>query len=249
MIVNAFLGNVSFGSAEAEEQIRRIIIASDEWPPHMLHNIDEVFRPIFFHYPNGLDDRTRAEPRDAILYIRQWREIAQWRHHAVAAHCGIAGVLEASKARLEDSQVQNILHRYVADFIANVADDTQKTQPLRKNRSRAEARLRRLCGSTLMAKVIWAVGLPNILLPMLVPATEQHSPPGRDVLDAIAIDTQTILAWLCMLATTIQARKATPAYQEHARKSGTKKHQSGLTEEDKQEKKRNATQKSGRRPS
>ena len=69
MIVNAFLDNVTFESTEAERLIKRIILTTDKWPPDMLHNIDEVFRPIFFNYPNGLSDRTRAEPRDASQYI------------------------------------------------------------------------------------------------------------------------------------------------------------------------------------
>ena len=243
VIVNAFLANVSFGSDEAEGQIMRIILATHEWPPDMLHDIDEVFRPIFFYYPNGLNDRTRAEPRDACQYIRQWREIAQWG--------GSAGEREAPRARLADSQVKTILHRYVANFIANEATEEQKRVGNKSYlQSCAEARLRRLCGSTLMAKAIWSVGLPNIpeaalasekLLAMLGPATEQHSRPGRDALDAIAVATETILSWLFMLATTIKKHKASSAYQEHARKSGTKKHQSGLTAaelKEKQEKKR-----------
>ena len=235
VIVNAFLDNVTFQSTAAEGVIKRIILTTDNvkkriWPPDMLHNIDEVFRPIFFHYPNGLSDRTRAEPRDASQYIIQWREIAEWRERLPE------GVPRGSQ--LSASQVQNIMHQYIDNFIHNEAYGTQRAQSYTKNKSRAEVRLRRLCGSVLMAKAIWAVGLPNIpeamfakerMFDTLVPATEQQPQLGPDVLESIATATEWILTWLDMLANSIQSHKATPAYQEHARKSGTQKNQSGLT--------------------
>ena len=235
VIVNAFLDNVTFQSTAAEGVIKRIILTTDIvkqriWPPDMLHNIDEVFRPIFFHYPNGLSDRTRAEPRDASQYIIQWREIAEMRERLPE------GVPRGSQ--LSASQVQNIMHQYIDNFIHNEAYGTQRAQSYTKNKSRAEARLRRLCGSVLMAKAIWAVGLPNIpeamfakerMFDTLVPATEQQPQLGPDVLESIATATEWIMTWLDMLANSIQSHKATPAYQEHARKSGTQKNQSGLT--------------------
>merc|ERR1712079_542199 len=73
-----------------------------------------------------------------------------------------------------------------------------------------------------------------------------------DVRDSIATATETILNWLSTVANSIQEHKATPTYQEHARKSGTLKNKSGLTEtelEEKSEKKRAARLKYGRQPS
>ena len=139
-----------------------------------------------------------------------------------------------------------ILHQYIDNFIRYEADATQGAQPWNKNKSRAEARLHRLCGSTLMAKAIWQVDVPNVLvtekmLAMLERATEQPRRLERDVLDSITTATECILTWLANLAETIQSHKATPTYQEHARKSGTQKNQSGLTAEElraKEEKKR-----------
>jgi hypothetical protein len=253
VIVNAFLDNVTFESTEAEALIKRIILTANIWPPNMLHNIDEVFRPIFFNYPNGLSDRTRAEPRDASEYIMQWREIAKWRNSGTWVP-----QLPQVYQQLATTQVQSIMHQYVDNFICNEANDKQRAESWNKNKSRAEARLRRLCGSAMMAKVIWQVDLPNVpnavfatekVLPMLVPATEQQQRLGRDVLDSIATATEVILKWLNTLATTIQSHKATPTYQEHARRSGTQKNQSGLTAtelEVKKEKKREAYLKYGR---
>ena len=251
-IVNAFMDNLTFECAAAERLIKRIILDADNWTPDMLLNIDEVFRPIFFHYPNGLHDRTRAEPRDASQYIRQWRDIAEWRER-VHGWC-------PAGTRLTEPQVQSIFQQYIDDFILNEADNKQRQDSRGKNKSRSEVRLRRLCGSGHMARAIWEVGLPDVqypilvtlqtekLLTVLVPATEQVLSLEQDVQDAIAAATFTILTWLSSLATAIQSHKETPEYQEHARKSGTQKDQSGLTateREAKEEKKRAARMKYG----
>ncbi len=114
VIVNAFLDNVTFESTPAEALIKRIILTANTWPPNMLRNIDEVFRPIFFHYPNGLSDRTLAEPRDASQYIRQWREIATWRNSGTWGHARSSSVPRYARfprgSLLSPPQVQSILH-------------------------------------------------------------------------------------------------------------------------------------------
>ena len=105
-------------------------------------------------------------------------------------------------------------------------------------------------GSVMMAKIIWQVGLPHIseasfAMEEVLPATEQQRA-------SIATATETILNWLSMLANAIQEHKATPEYQEHARKSGTKKNKSGLTEiklSVKEKKDRAARHRYGRQPS
>ena len=234
VIVNAFLNNVTFQSTEAETWIKRAILNTGEGiRPDMLDYIDEVFRPIFFYYPNGLDDRTRAVPRNASQYISHWRDIAAWRHMS-----GVGAQQHATR-----QQVQHILHRYIDNFIENEADDEQRQQSWTKNKSKAEAVLRRLCGSAMMAKVIWRVDLPNIS--EALPATEQQQP-------SIATATETILNWLSHVANAVHEHKATPAYQEHARKSGTQKNRSGLTDIEsaaRADKKRAARQKYRRQPS
>ena len=236
-IVNAFLDNVTSQSTEAESLIKRVILEKDEViRPNMLDRIDEVFRPIFFEYPNGLEDRTRARPRDASQYIRNWRDIATWRHKA-----DIVPALRHATEPLAKHQVQSILHHYIENFIRKEANEIQRTQPWNKNKSRAEAMLRRLCGSTMMAKLIWEVGLPNIS--EVLPATEQQQALKEGVRDSIATATETILNWLGRLANSTQEHKATATYQEHARKSGSQKGRSGLTEDElreKAEKKREA---------
>ena len=107
----------------------------------MLDNIDEVFAPIFFYYPNGLRDRTLAEPRNPTQYITQWRDIAAWRQIADA------GATQYATERLTKQQMQSILHEYIYNFIQNEANDTQRKQSWTKNKSRAEAVLCRRCGT------------------------------------------------------------------------------------------------------
>ena len=108
----------------------------------------------------------------------------------------------------------------------------------------------------MMAKLIWEVGLPNISEVCYMDgwqlATEQQRPLKQDVRDSIATATETILKWLSTLANSIHEHKATPTYQDHARKSGTEKNTSGLNETErklKEEKKRAARLKYGRQPS
>ena len=47
--------------------------------------VEEVFSRIFFHYPNGLKDRSVWEPRDTNKYIRQWYELASMRTWVASA--------------------------------------------------------------------------------------------------------------------------------------------------------------------
>ena len=182
--------------------------------------------------------------------------------HAAWRQMASADATQHATEQLEKHQVQSLLHHYIKNFIRKEADDKQREQPWNKNKSRAEAMLRNRCGSTMMAKAIWYVGLPNIsearlAMEKVLPATEQQRLQSSNDLPAteqqrLATDTETILNWLSMLANSIQEHKATPTYLEHARKSGTEKNKSGLTEIElsmKQEKKRAARLKHGRQTS
>ena len=95
-----------------------------------------------------------------------------------------------------------------------------------RNKSRAEARLNRLCGSRHVANAIWQLGLPEVL----APATEQRRAANIACYRAAMIETDTadVLQWLAKLAEVIQSHKATPEYQENTRKSGDSHGKSGL---------------------
>ena len=230
-IVNAFLDGVTFDSTEAEILIKQVILnTGDDISDNILADIEEVFEPIFYYFPNGLKDKTWWRPRDVSAYIKNWREIAAWRERVETAAPTMQLRRWAPK-KLPKDQVQSILREYIKDFIDNVASPQQKKDSWTKNKSRAEARLNFRCGSSMMAKVIWLVGFPNIAEAgfAIVPSKEQR-PLEQDVRESIATATETILTWLTVLAQTIQEHKATQAYQEHARKSGTEKNKSELSE-------------------
>ena len=268
VIVNAFLDNVTFENTEAETLIKQVILRIGKViEPNMLLNIDEVFQPIFFDYPD-YPNRTRGKPLDACQFIKQWQEIATWRPSGDTEdpwrdierwrHSGDTEVSPRHATKqLAKEQVQSIMHQYIANFIDKEANDMQKGQAWNKNKSRAEAVLRKRCGSTMMAKLIWELGLPNVsparfAMEKSLPATEQPRALTEDVRESMTRATDTILHWLSVLATSIHDHKATKEYQEHARKSGTQKHRSGLNEAElkvKEDKKRDARQKYGRQHS
>ena len=209
VIVNAFLDHVTFESTEAETLIKQVILKTgDGMCENMLLNIDEVFEPIFYYFPNGLKDKTWWRPRDASAYIKNWREIAAWRERVETAAPTMQLRRWAPK-KLPKDQVQSILREYIKDFIDNVASPQQKKDSWTKNKSRAEARLNFRCGSSMMAKVIWLVGLPNISeAGFAMDTTEEQRPLEQDVRESIATATETILNWLSMLANSIQEHKA-----------------------------------------
>ena len=121
IIVNAFLDSMTFQSTEAESLIKQVIFETGAViQEENILNIDEVFRPMFFYYPNGLADRTRAEPRDPSEYISQWRDIAAWRQMASA------GAPPHATELLTKAQVQHILHQYIENFIHHVANERQR---------------------------------------------------------------------------------------------------------------------------
>ena len=225
-IINAFLGQLTWDNTAVESLLRDAIRDETQWPPEMLQNIDEVFRPIFFHYPNGLQDRTTWTPRDACTYIKHWREQILWREH-VDTQANNA----SSPMHLDTQQVQTVFQEYIADFIANVATPEQKSRPFTYLKSCSEARLRTLCGTRLLAFAIWEIGLPDTRVPSL--ATEQRqiadsalsTEEQRQIEDAI----HNVLTWLDLLAEGIQKYRQKPEYQRAVQKAGTRHGESGLT--------------------
>ena len=79
--------------------------------PCMHQRVEEVFSPIFFHYPNGLTDRPVWEPRDTRAYIRRLYELAAmrtpWTTDAAATEYG---------EHLDKPEVSEIFKCYMADM-------------------------------------------------------------------------------------------------------------------------------------
>ena len=180
----------------------------------MLHSIDEVFRPVFVHYTNGIQDKTSWTPRDPAPYIRAWRDTAEWRDLKLQPGANSKGLQFSREA------VAPIVHHITQDFIDKHANSEQRRDSFQRNKSRAEARLNKLCGSRHVAKAIWQLGLPRDISP----ATEQRYAPHN-----LETATANVLQWLAKLAELIQSHKATPDYEENRRKSGDSRGRSGLT--------------------
>ena len=210
-IVNAFLDDLTFENAVAELVIKQAVV--DEIPNEdTFQNIDELFTSIFFYFPNGIKDQTTWKPVNTGSYIQEWRRIEEFgKLHSKA--CG--------------SSPQNIFHQYIQWFIDSEANRDQKRDTWNKNKSRAEARLNRTCGSRHVAFAIWQVGLPDTQLPSFAApellATEQQQK------EEIAQATQNVLNWLDMLAHGIRQHKQTSMYQTSLRKSGSQLWFNGLT--------------------
>ena len=57
-IVNEFLGKITFSNPEAEELLVAPLNDESCLTPSMHWRLEDVFSPIFFHCPNGLQDRS-----------------------------------------------------------------------------------------------------------------------------------------------------------------------------------------------
>ena len=56
-IVNEFLGKITFNNPVAEDMLIAALTDESCLTPSMHLRVEEVFSPIFFHYPKGLKDR------------------------------------------------------------------------------------------------------------------------------------------------------------------------------------------------
>ena len=223
-IVSQFLGGVTFDSTEAEDLIRRCLQEEESLPLDMQERLEEAFSPIFFNYPNGLQDRTMWTPRDPGQYIHTWYSLAEWRTAVATEH-------ERHESLLSKSQVEQIFDMYMKQM------DWKPSQMGRKYtyyKSCTEVNLRNTAGSTFVAKAIWAIGMPT--LPSF--ATERRAEPLSDTdLQRVPAAAVNVLNWLDLLATALCVHRATPEYAEAVRKSGVAHAQSGLTETELQAKK------------
>jgi hypothetical protein len=120
-IVNAFLNKITFHHPQAEELL--VAALNDETClPHSMHTrVEEVFTPIFIHYPKGLKDRSVWEPRDTNQYIRQWYKLDSMRQWVTLDAAATEHGNELSKV-----QVSQIFKRYMEDMLDTaIASDSQ----------------------------------------------------------------------------------------------------------------------------
>ena len=224
-IVNEFLGQMTFNNPKSEQLLLTALRDETCLSPSMQEGMEEVFSPVFFHYPNGLLHRSVWEPRDAGKYIRQWRGLAAWRAR-IETDVGaeITAAAEHDK-QLSKDEVTQIFNFYLDDFKTSL-----RPEQLGRNwtyyKNCAESALRRDAGSKHIAYAIWEIGLPR--LPPF--ATEQRSEQlSERELEAVPEAILNILNWLDVLAQALNHHKTTSEYKTALRKSGVTHGVSGLT--------------------
>jgi len=228
-IVNAFLGSPSLLNSDVEEAIRDIINDETQWSPEMFDIVDRVFRPVFFYYPNGLNDRSLWIARDPALYISHLREYTSLRER-VDVGANVPQLATEQLMHFDERQVQAVFQAYLAQFNRAEATAEQLSRGCTYLKSCAEAKLNRECGGRLIVFAIWEVGLPQVRAPSL--ATEQRDASARTLpteqLQQIERDTNKILHWLDLMANGVEAHKSTEQYARAARKAGSRHKESGL---------------------
>jgi hypothetical protein len=219
-IVNEFLGKITFNSPEAEELLVAALKDESCLPPSMHLLLQEVFSPIFFHYPNGLKDRSVWEPRDTSKYIGEWYKLAAMRTlvttDATATEHG---------EQLSKDQVSQIFKCYLQDMKTDPRPG-QSNKKWAYYKSCAEAKMRREAGHTFVANAIWAIGLPR--LPSFATERQDEQLSAQD-LEAVPEAIHSVLNWLDRIASSLKQHQTTKEYQDALRKSGVAHGDSGLT--------------------
>ena len=90
-------------------------------------------------------------------------------------------------------------------------------------------------GNKFLVEYIWTVGLP--VLPAWTKERQRQQLSGTE-LDELQDAIGNVLEWLHEIVAISDENKSTSEYREAKRKAGDAPYQSGLTEEEKQEKKR-----------
>ena len=117
-IVNEFLGRMTFNNPEAEKFLLAALGDESCLTPCMHQRVKDVFSPIFFHYTNGLKDRSAWTPRDTGAYIRRWYELASMRTRLTTDAAATEHGVQLSKA-----QVSQIFKWYKDDMMTTLRPD------------------------------------------------------------------------------------------------------------------------------
>ena len=192
-------------------------------------HVQEVFIPIFFHYPNGLKDRSVWEPRDSSQYIRQWYQLASFRE-MVIPH----GDATEHPIELSNTELDQVFAKYMDDFKQDLRPEQQGRKWTYYKRC-SETKMRREAGSVFIANAIWQIGLPP--LPQFAAdrepssATEQRPDAQLSAQDLQALPwaIRSVLECLDRVAVALLEHRTTPEFKEAVRKSGTEKRKSGLS--------------------
>ena len=218
-IVDEFLDKMSFTSVAAEETLTEVLEDQAVLTPEMYERIEEVFSPIFFHYPKGLKDRTVWEPRDTSRYITTWYKLAEMRS-------GLISEATSHDGFLTPHQVAMLFDAYTEEVKKTLRQE-QQGRGSTYYKSITEANLRREAGSVNVAKAIWAIGVPQRPCFVTEHVKDQLSIEHKQILRDAA---NNVMQWLDRLATAFVRHRNTSAYEIARRRSGAAHRESGLTD-------------------
>jgi len=164
------------------------------------------------------------EPRDPTEIIDNWYQFAAIRRQVQQDEDEYGNPIH-----FDNQAVAACFAWYLDDFKRNDLSPEQRRRSLAQQRSAAEAKMFRLCGSRFAAFAVWELGVPTVSKELLAIL---HS--GRAILyfelHAVVERTATlILRWLQLVAESIVLHKQTPHYKDVRARVGNTKNQSGLT--------------------
>ena len=111
------------------------------WTAQTRERLVEEFKPIFFHYPRGLQDSSKREPRETGMYSSKWRQLAALREQ-------IRPGANDHSVCLSKEEVDCIWTRYFEDFKTTLRPE-QRNKKWTYHKSRFESKLRTDAGSKL----------------------------------------------------------------------------------------------------
>ena len=71
-IINAFTHELALDDTRAETIIKATLVDAPRWPHETLEQIDDVFKNLFYGFPNDTNDQTTWAPRNAREIVKQW---------------------------------------------------------------------------------------------------------------------------------------------------------------------------------
>ena len=147
-VVNEFLGKVTFNSPEAEALLVAALVDESRRSPQMHQRLEEVFSPIFFHFPHGSKGRSIRQLNDTSQYIRQWYELAACRLPVLRSTAAAAATEHGRE--LSKAEVTLVFKQYMEDLKTELRPD-QLGEKWTSYKSCTEAKMRRMAGHTFVA--------------------------------------------------------------------------------------------------
>jgi hypothetical protein len=167
-----------------------------------------------------LHSRITGDKDDAAQHgvIEFWRELVELREQMIE-HTRLT-----QNPELTRGEVAMCLNEWENRFIKYEATDKQKRRPVDRQRSTAKSAFFRKAGWNYAGNAVLQLGLPKIVYP-------NDRDTATERVRAMATFAEAMVRWLQRFDAAVIAHRSTVEYKYAYQKSGTVKHTSGLTEE------------------